>query len=188
MHCKKKTQITLAFIISFDLLEKHNWDYFPLVHYGQFRENLSQNWGMNFWSCGFIFILFLKVLTSKAQKNCRSCTKFWNFGNWNKITPAGAKFRAIVLGRDSSKPAIVQERALKIDIGTRCEGWNSYCIGLNATPGFYFPIWVFWRGFIQIWPTWGCNWYGVLLINRTKWEYIKSISFYQKLFPEGVIF
>ena len=37
------------------------------THYGRFWKILSQNWGMNFCSCGFIFILFLKILTSKAQ-------------------------------------------------------------------------------------------------------------------------
>ena len=38
-----------------------------LYHYGRFWEILSQKWGMNFCSCGFIFILFPKILTSKAQ-------------------------------------------------------------------------------------------------------------------------
>ena len=39
------------------------------VHYGHFWEILSQNKGMNFYSCGLIFILFLKILVSKAQKS-----------------------------------------------------------------------------------------------------------------------
>ena len=38
------------------------------VHYGWFWEILSQNWGMNFCSCGFIFIIFLNILALKAQK------------------------------------------------------------------------------------------------------------------------
>ena len=37
-------------------------------HYGRFSEILSQNWGMNFCSCGFIFILFLNILAAKAEK------------------------------------------------------------------------------------------------------------------------
>ena len=41
----------------------------------------------------------------------------------------------------------------------------TYRICLNATPGFYFSLLVFGWGFIQIWPTWGCIWGGVLLIN-----------------------
>ena len=39
------------------------------AHYGRFWEILSQNWGMNFYSCGVIFMLFLKILASKAEKS-----------------------------------------------------------------------------------------------------------------------
>ena len=38
------------------------------LHYDQFWEILSQNWGMKFCSYDFIFILFLNILASKAQK------------------------------------------------------------------------------------------------------------------------
>ena len=47
-----------------------------LVHYSHFWEILSQNWGKNFYSCGFIFTLFLKIFAFKAQKNCGSFSKF----------------------------------------------------------------------------------------------------------------
>ena len=77
------------------------------THYGRFWKILSQNWGMNFCFYDFIFILFLNILASKAQKNYESCTKFWIFWNWNKIAPALAKFQAWVLGQESSKLTIV---------------------------------------------------------------------------------
>ena len=51
-------------------------------------------------------------------KNCGSCTKFLNFWNWNKIEPAKAKFQAWVLGRKSSKSAIVARDGAYEDLST----------------------------------------------------------------------
>ena len=39
------------------------------LHYGHFWKILSQNCGINFYSYGLIFILFLKILASRAQKS-----------------------------------------------------------------------------------------------------------------------
>ena len=46
---------------------------------------------------------------------------------------------------------------------------KNYRIGSIKTPGFYFSKLVFGWGFIDIWPAWGCNWNGVLLI-RSKYQ------------------
>ena len=50
----------------------------------------------------------------QRSKNCGLCAKFWNIWNWNKIEPAGAKFRAWVLGQEFSKPTIVNCMRLKL--------------------------------------------------------------------------
>ena len=39
-----------------------------IVHYGRFWETLYQNWGINLYFSGLIFILYLKILAFKAQK------------------------------------------------------------------------------------------------------------------------
>ena len=39
----------------------------------------------------------------------------------------------------------------------------TYRIGSIWAPGFYFSKWIFGWGSIDIWPTWGCIWDGVLL-------------------------
>ena len=62
------------------------------------------------------FYSFSKNSCFQGSKHCGSCTKFWNFWNWNKIAPTGAKFQAWVLGRESSKPAIVQHFRLFLKI------------------------------------------------------------------------
>ena len=41
----------------------------------------------------------------------------------------------------------------------------TYRTGSNTAPGFYFSKWNFVWGSIHIWPTWGCNQDGVLLIS-----------------------
>ena len=63
--------------------------------------------GHEFLLLWLYFHSFSKHSCSQGSKNCGSCTNFLNFWNWNKIEPAGAKYQAWVLGRKSSKPAIV---------------------------------------------------------------------------------
>ena len=41
---------------------------------------------------------------------------------------------------------------------------------MNATPVFYFLLWVFRWGSIQLWPIWGCIWSGVLLVSSCQLE------------------
>ena len=52
------------------------WYVTVVLHYGQFWKILSQNWSMNFCSCGFIFILFLNILAPKAQKTVNHVLSF----------------------------------------------------------------------------------------------------------------
>ena len=58
---------------------------------------------------------------------------------------------------------------------------RDYRIHLNAAPGFYFLFWVFGRGSIEIWPTWGCIWAGVVSI-RVSWESEQTVSLLIKFF------
>ena len=68
----------------------------------------------------------------------------------------------------------------------KCALWSDifppiYRIHLNAAPGFYFLFWVFGRGSIEIWPTWGCIWAGVVSI-RVSWESEQTVSLLIKFF------
>ena len=58
-----------------------------------FDKILSQNWGMNFCSCGFIFILFLHILASKAQKTVDHVPSFEIFEIETKLHLQGLNFK-----------------------------------------------------------------------------------------------
>ena len=62
-------------------------------HYGQFWEILSQNWGVNFCPCGFIFILFVKIIASKAQKLVDDVPSFEIFEIETKLHLQGLNFK-----------------------------------------------------------------------------------------------
>ena len=64
-----------------------------VTHYGRFCKILSQNWGMNFCSCGFIFILFLKILASKAQKTVDHMPSYDIFEIETKLHLQGLNFK-----------------------------------------------------------------------------------------------
>ena len=65
---------------------------FHLPHYGRFWEILSPNWGMNFCSCDFIFIIFLKNVASKAQKIVDHVSNFEIFEIEIKLHLLGINF------------------------------------------------------------------------------------------------
>ena len=56
-------------------------------------EILSQNWGMNFCPCGFIFVLFLKILASRAQKTVDHVPSFEIFEIETKLHLQGLNFK-----------------------------------------------------------------------------------------------
>ena len=63
------------------------------AHYGRFWEILSQNWGMNFCSYDFIFILFLNILASKAQKTVNHVPSFEIFEIETKLQLQDLNFK-----------------------------------------------------------------------------------------------
>ena len=62
-------------------------------HYGHFWEILSQNWGMNFYSYGLIFVLFLKILAFNAQKSMDHLPYFEIFEIEAKLHLQGLNFK-----------------------------------------------------------------------------------------------
>ena len=73
------------------------------THYGQFWEILSQNWGMKFCSYDFIFIRFLNILASKAQKTMKYVPSFEFIEIETKLHSQGLDFKLEFLGQESSK-------------------------------------------------------------------------------------
>ena len=63
------------------------------MHYGQFWEILSQNWSMDFCSCSFNLIVFLKILASKAQKPLDHVLSFEIFEIETKLYLQGLNFK-----------------------------------------------------------------------------------------------
>jgi len=55
------------------------------THYGRFWVILSQNWSLNFHYCGCIFMLYLKIIASKAQKPVDSLPGFKFFEIYAKL-------------------------------------------------------------------------------------------------------
>ena len=64
----------------------------PAKHYGRFWEFLSQNWGMNFCSCGFIFNVFLNIFNAKTQKTVDHVPSLEIFEIWTKLQLQGLNF------------------------------------------------------------------------------------------------
>ena len=54
---------------------------------------LSQNWGINFCFCGFIFILFLKILASKARNTADHVPSFEILEIETKLHLQGLNFK-----------------------------------------------------------------------------------------------
>ena len=110
------------------------------LHYGQFWVILSQNWGMNFCSFGFIFILFLRILASKAHNTVDHVPNLKMFEFETKLHLQGLNFKLEFWDKNlQNRPQCTIETLISIGLRFLAESFSILNLSFNATHSYLGP-------------------------------------------------